>query len=97
MCDDCPEFCGTPRIRRGRFFLENNMVWQSRDGRRLKVRDMETDHLRNTIMMLERKYKRFDLDPDPIYFQMISEELKRRGRVLDSVDNYLNAMVRWGG
>lgn len=54
---------------------------------------MDTDHIRNTIMMLERKYERFNLEREPIYWQLLSEELKRRGKIIESIDANLESRV----
>lgn len=36
-------------------------TWTMRDGRKIKIKDMETSHLMNTIAMLERTFPSFKL------------------------------------
>ena len=49
-------------------------VWVTQDGRQLKIADMDTNHLQNTIRMLERSPRGFFRHID-----LMKDELKKRG------------------
>ena len=51
-------------------------IWRTKDGRILKVEEMETGHIENCIRMLERNNVPFR---DP-YVRMFTEELQKRGK-----------------
>ena len=40
---------------RGQFDKDALVCWQTRDGREIPVKDMETGHIRNTVRMLAEK------------------------------------------
>lgn len=40
----------------------SNLVWTTKDGQKLQLRDMETSHINNCIRMLERDMPEFEDD-----------------------------------
>jgi hypothetical protein len=60
-----------------------SLTWVTADRRRIKVCDMETSHLRNTIAMMRHEVPRHYLDAErramPIYNVMVAELQARRG------------------
>jgi len=40
--------------------MSKNKIWQCQDGRNLPLRDMEEQHLLNTVLMLKRKQDMYD-------------------------------------
>lgn len=53
-----------------------NKIWTTRDGRELKIKEMETTHIINTIKMIVRNSDMSDLGKR--YVEIFMNELKKR-------------------
>lgn len=53
-----------------------NKIWTTRDGRELKIKEMETTHIINTIKMIVRNSDMSDLGKR--YVEIFMNELKER-------------------
>lgn len=72
---DVYDFIDSDGIRYCAGTCVSSYVWVTRDGRRLHVTEMSDDHLRNTILMLQRKFAVFG-EEIPITAAMKIQELK---------------------
>lgn len=51
-------------------------LWQTKEGEKIKICDMETDHIRNTINFIDREGFLDDLGQD--YIKLFKIELEKR-------------------
>lgn len=58
-------------------------IWHTKDGKEIKIKDMETSHIKNCIAFIRRNDK---IDMYEPYIKTFEEELKRREES-DSVNN----------
>jgi len=52
-------------------------IWHTKDGKELKIKNMETSHIKNCIAFIRRNDKNDMYEP---YIKVFEEELKRRKR-----------------
>lgn len=45
-------------------------IWVMKDGTKIKIKNMETSHIKNCVKMLERKYKEHNNDLDHFWFEL---------------------------
>ena len=64
------------------FNEEDKDVWSSADGD-IKVSDMETSHIRNTLNMINDMINKGRLDDFPIQYDTLFNELASRGQETD--------------
>ena len=54
----------------------NNKIWVTKDGKELKIKDMETSHIHNCMKMINKKSKEWGYAEK--YKELFMEELTRR-------------------
>ena len=64
------------------FNEEDKDIWSSADGD-IKVSDMETSHIRNTLNMINDMINQGRLDDFPIQYDTLFNELASRGQETD--------------
>ena len=66
----------------GRESMVDQELWQTNDGRILKIRDMDTGHITNTVRMLKRKSEALDEmtfgNLRETYIDLFEVEMERR-------------------
>lgn len=68
----------------------NTKLWTCKDGRKIRIRDMEDSHLLNTIRMLQRAHHRQELE-------CIAASSMARGEMAQwSLENEASAMAEAG-
>ena len=82
-------------IVRGIFILvnfteENENIWSSANGD-IKISDMETSHIRNTLHMINNMINKGKIDDYPIQYDALFNELANRG---DETDDELDEIYK---
>lgn len=55
-------------------------IWQQKDGKEIRVKDMESSHIENCIRMLQRQIKEYGIDDiKEGWIETFQRELKKRG------------------
>ena len=63
---------------------ENKDLWLTANEGEVYIRDMGTEHIRNTLVMINRNNKNGKLYKYPIQYDTLFNELASRGEELDS-------------
>ena len=66
----------------------SNRLWKLKDGTRVKVTDMETSHIRNTVNMLEQQLNDMNLSEDEIDLALFDDDTNNSRRVRKATFNY---------
>ena len=59
-----------------------NKIWVTKDGKKLKIKDMETSHIQNCIKFVNRKINGRQWAYAEEYTKLFNEELKARGVII---------------
>ena len=63
---------------------ENKALWLTANDGEVYIRDMETNHIRNVLAMINRNIENGKLYKYPIQYDTLFNELAGRGEELDS-------------
>ena len=67
--------------------------WTTRDGVRLKIKEMETSHIRNTINLLKRNLEKLDEDEKDYYEDYFDFKIREFEKELEIRDVYKKHMM----
>ena len=59
-----------------------NKIWVTKDGKKLKIKDMETSHIQNCIKFVNKKINGKQWVYAEEYTKLFNEELKARGVII---------------
>ena len=59
-----------------------NKLWVTKDGKELKIKDMETSHIQNCIKHVNKKINGRQWEYAEEYTKLFNEELKARGVII---------------
>ena len=63
--------------------VENKDLWTTASDGEVYIRDMETNHIRNTLEMINRNMDNGKLYKYPVQYDTLFNELAKRGEDLD--------------
>ena len=75
------------------FNEEEKDVWTSADGD-IKISEMNTSHIINTINMINDMINKGKLDDYPIQYDTLYNELENRGFGIDELDDMLSEIYK---